>query len=149
MATEQQIKIRRANEQDLPAVLAIEQVSFNTAWTHDFFKHELYNPISNFYVVEKDHQILGYVIFWLIADEMHIANLAIHPQFRQVGLGSKLLNFVLDMGRQKQIKTVTLEVNEKNLPARGLYEKMQFRVVGRRVKYYENRDDALLLMRYL
>jgi ribosomal-protein-alanine N-acetyltransferase len=139
--------IRRADEADLPAILQIEQASFESPWSLDYFKHELFNPITHFYVIENDHMVLGYIVSWLIVDELHIANVAIHPQFRKAGLGSKLLNYVLEMGQKQRVKSVTLEVNEKNLPAINLYARFNFKPIGRRLKYYENRDDALIMSR--
>lgn len=139
--------IRRADEADLPAVLKIEQASFEYPWSRDYFKHELANPISHFYVIENERAVLGYIIFWLIVDELHIANVAIHPQFRKAGLGSKLLNYALEMGQKHRVKFVTLEVNEKNLAAINLYTRFNFKPIGRRLKYYENRDDAIIMSR--
>ncbi len=142
-------KIRRADEADLTAVLVIEEQSFTDAWTADFFRHELYNPISRFYVLEKEGKILGYIIFWLVADESHIANIAIHPEFRSAGLGGKLLNFAFEIARKNGARMITLEVNEHNLAARRLYEKYRFELTGRRSRYYGNKDDALILTRAL
>jgi len=142
-------RIRRADEADLTAVLAIEAQSFSDPWSEDFFRHELFNPISRFYVIEKEQTIVGYIIFWIVADESHIANIAIHPKFRSAGLGGKLLNFAFDMARRNGAKTITLEVNEHNAAARRLYEKYRFDLTGRRPRYYANRDDALILTRRL
>lgn len=142
-------RIRRADEPDLPAILAIEEKSFATAWTEDFFRHELHNPISRFYVLEKDKKIVGYIIIWIVADESHIANIAVHPEFRSAGLGGKLLNFAFEIAQRNGAKTITLEVNEHNEAARRLYEKYRFSVTGRRSHYYENKDDALILTRPL
>jgi len=142
-------QIRRADERDLPAILAIEERSFVTAWTDDFFRHELRNPISRFYILQNEAQIIGYIIIWMVADESHIANLAVHPEFRSAGLGGKLLNFAFKIARRNGAKTITLEVNEHNTAARRLYQKYQFALTGRRARYYENRDDALILTRSL
>ena len=142
-------RIRRADESDLTAVLAIEEKSFMTAWSEDLFRHELYNPISRFYILEKERQIVGYIVLWIITDESHIANIAIHPKFRSAGLGGKLLNFAFEIAHRNGAKTISLEVNEHNTVARRLYEKYRFVVTGRRPHYYENKDDALILTRTL
>ncbi|HPC36404.1 MAG TPA: ribosomal protein S18-alanine N-acetyltransferase [Candidatus Marinimicrobia bacterium] len=149
MAAKIDVRIRRADESDLPAILAIEEKSFVTAWTEDYFRHELYNPVSRFYVLEKEKKILGYIVIWLFADESHIANIAVHPEFRNAGLGGKLLNFSFEIAHRNGAKMITLEVNERNLAARRLYEKFQFVLTGRRAHYYENKDDALILTRPL
>ncbi|OQC47496.1 MAG: Protease synthase and sporulation negative regulatory protein PAI 1 [Candidatus Marinimicrobia bacterium ADurb.Bin030] len=83
----------------------------------------------------------------MLADESHIANIAVHPEFRNAGLGGKLLNFAFEIARRNGAKTITLEVNEQNIAACRLYEKFQFVLTGRRSHYYENKDDALILTR--
>ncbi|MFA4839598.1 MAG: ribosomal protein S18-alanine N-acetyltransferase [Candidatus Neomarinimicrobiota bacterium] len=143
------MKIRRADESDLPAVMAIEEKSFPSAWTVDFFRHEMYNPLSHFFVATFDKIVVGYIVFWVIADESHIANLAVHPDYRRHDLGDNLLKFAIHFSRSKGAKMITLEVNEKNVAAFALYEKNEFKQVGKRIKYYENRDDAFILTRIL
>lgn len=149
MVTLSEPLLRRADERDLPQIMAIERASFTSPWSESYFKHELYNPITHFYLIEYQEQVAGYIVFWLIVDEIHIANLAVHPQFRKAGLGTKLLNYALEMGQRHKVKQVTLEVNERNTAAIQLYTKLQFKPLGRRPKYYENRDDALIMSRQL
>lgn len=139
------IRIRKAFAPDLPEVMAIEQNSFNSPWNMDFFRHELINPVAFFYIIEVGVKLAGYIIIWIFKDEAHIANLAIHPEYRKKGYGEYILKWSLEFARNRQAATVTLEVNENNLAARNLYEKFGFRMVGKREKYYENKDDALIL----
>lgn len=143
------LKIRRATEEDLPGVMFIEERSFPSAWTLDFFRYEMYNPLSHFYVVTIKKKVVGYAVFWIIADESHIANLAVHPDFRRSGHGDYLLKFAMAKAKMKGAKMITLEVNEKNIAAKKLYEKNGFKLVSKRIKYYENRDDAFILTRSL
>ena len=139
------IKIRLAVENDLPEVLYIEQYSFSSAWTYAFFKHEIYNPLSCFYVVETDSLIVGYIVFWIISGESHIANLAIHPDHRRLGYGNQLMFWAIGKSVTEGARSVTLEVNVNNAAALALYRHYGFKEVGKRLKYYENRDDALIL----
>lgn len=149
MERKPKVRIRRANESDLTAVIAIENLSFNTPWTSGFFTHELYNPVSYFYILEIQDKLAGYVIFWIFKEEAHIANVAVHPEYRRKGYGEQLLNWVVHFCRRKRVETISLEVNEINYTALQLYAKTGFTQVGRRVKYYENRYDALLLTKIL
>jgi len=149
METEPDIRIRPASEQDIERVINIEKLSFNIPWTIDFFKHELYNPVSFFYIMEIQNKLAAYVIFWIFKDESHIANVAVHPGFRKRGYGERLVNWVFDFCRRKGTKMITLEVNEMNTAARNLYRKMGFKIVGKRARYYENKYDALILTREL
>ncbi|MBU0712354.1 ribosomal protein S18-alanine N-acetyltransferase [bacterium] len=149
METEDRIRIKPADERDLHEVSEIENASFNSPWTLDFFKHELYNPVSFFYILKIQDKLAGYVIFWIFEDEAHIANIAIHPDNRKMGYGEQLLNWIFDFCRKKGAMTISLEVSEINEAARQLYSKTGFKSVGRRAKYYEDRSDALILTKIL
>lgn len=149
METKSRIRVRSAGERDLKEIYKIENASFNSPWTLDFFKHELNNPASFFYILEIQDKLVGYVIFWIFKDESHIANIAIHPEFRKMGYGEQLLNWVFDFCRERSVASVSLEVSEVNEAARQLYSKMGFKNVGRRAKYYENNFDALILTKIL
>ncbi|HCK98507.1 MAG TPA: ribosomal-protein-alanine N-acetyltransferase [Candidatus Marinimicrobia bacterium] len=149
MDTPENIRLRPADERDIREVIAVEKMSFTSPWSIDSFRHELYNPVSYFYIIEIQRKLTGYIIFWIFEDESHIANIAIHSDFRKKGYGEYLLQWTIEFVRGKGAKTITLEVNEKNTAARNLYEKLGFKCVGRRAKYYENRDDALMLTKYI
>ena len=149
METENRIRITPADDRDLQEVSEIENSSFNSPWTLDFFKHELYNPVSFFYILKIQDKLAGYVIFWIFEDEAHIVNIAIHPDYRKMGYGEHLLNWIFDFCRKKGALTISLEVNEINEAARQLYTKTGFKSVGRRTKYYEDRYDALILTKIL
>jgi ribosomal-protein-alanine N-acetyltransferase len=149
MVAQEIIRIRKALELDLPEVMVIEQSSFASPWNMAFFRHELYNTVAFFYIIEVGVKLVGYIIFWIFKDEAHIANLAIHPDYRQKGYGEYLFKWSLEFARHKRVATVTLEVNEKNLAARNLYQKYGFEMVGKREKYYDNSDDALILTKVI
>ena len=89
------------------------------------------------------------MIFWILKNEAHIANVAIHPDCRKRGYGEYLLRWAIERIWKKGVATITLEVNEKNNAARNLYDKMGFKIVGKKAKYYENNDNALMLARFL
>lgn len=143
------MKIRQADKSDLPAVMAIEEKSFPSAWTMDFFQYEIYNPLSHFLVATLGKTVIGYIVFWVIADESHVANLAVHPDYRRQNIGDIILKFAIHFSQSKGARLITLEVNEKNIAAIALYGKNEFKQVGKRIKYYENRDDAFILTRSL
>lgn len=143
------IRIRRADERDIGEIMIIEKMSFTSPWTVDFFRCELYNPVSYFYIIEVRKLLAGYIIVWILKNEAHIANIAIHPDFRKRGYGEYLLRWAIERFRKKGAATITLEVNEKNNAARNLYDKMGFKIVGKKAKYYENNDDALKLALFL
>jgi len=149
VVSKKMIRIRKALAPDLLEIMAIEQSSFASPWNMAFFRHELYNPVAFFYIIEVGVKLSGYIIFWIFKDEAHIANLAIHPEYRKRGYGEYLLRWSLEFVHKKKVATITLEVNEKNLAARGLYDKFGFKMVGKRAKYYESSDDALILTKVI
>ncbi len=92
-----------------------------------------------------DH-IVGYLGLWYMVDEAHIVAIATHPAYRRRGIGERLLARALELARERDIKTVTLEVRVSNEPAQRLYEKYGFRRVGLRPRYYtDNGEDALIM----
>lgn len=138
--------------EDIEEVLAIENRSFPTPWTRGMFFHELANPVSHLFVIkigeeEPDIDFLsGYICFWEVYDEIHILNLAVHPDLRRQGIATMLLTFALNHGSLKHMQKAILEVREHNHPAQRLYHRIGFRYTGVRKEYYRDTgEDALLL----
>jgi [ribosomal protein S18]-alanine N-acetyltransferase len=135
---------------DLDAVLAIEEASFNNPTTRAWYESELQRPDVCFvYVIRvEDTRVAGFCAFWKVIDQIHINNLAIHPNFRGRGLGSVLLCEVLREAERVGAAQATLEVRRSNEPARRLYERAGFTVAGVRPSYYTDPiEDALILSR--
>ena len=143
----QPIAIERMRSADLEEVLAIERASFSMPWSRGAFLYELeQNRVARCYVVREDGRLIGYICLWEVADEVHITNVAVHPDLRRRGVGRSLLNAVLDDARQRKLRLVVLEVRPSNVEALGLYESFGFRVVGRRRGYYyDTGEDALVM----
>ncbi len=143
-------KIRRARPEDLPEILRIERFSFPSPWSAEHFRKEFEKPYTIFLVVERAGSILGYGCFWLMAGELQVANLAVDPDWRGKGLGEALLREGLRLGRAGGARRALLEVRAGNLAARRLYEKVGFKIEGRRKAYYRDTgEDALLMGAFL
>lgn len=138
--------LRPLAEDDLPAVLAIEEASFLSPWTRAAFLHELHSPHSQITVAERDGQIIGYLCCWYVADEVHILDIAVESASRQQGVGERLLRHALLVGQRQGAQSANLEVRWSNLPARALYKKFGFSEVAVRRRYYANGEDALLML---
>ena len=141
--------LRRMNEDDLSSVMEIENLSYPTPWNLSSFKGEIENrPISNPYVIifRPLEKIIGYVIYWHIRNEVQISNIAISPDYRQMGVGEGVLRKVLVEMRRKGIDFVFLEVRPSNLAARHLYEKLGFTMLGLRRGYYRNPSEDAIVM---
>ena len=132
---------------DLDQVVAIERLSFTMPWSRGAFLYEMeQNQVARCYVVREGGRVVGYVCLWEVADEMHITNIAVHPEERRRGIGRAMLGGVLDEARQRGLRLVVLEVRPSNVEARALYESFGFRVVGRRRGYYyDTGEDALVM----
>jgi ribosomal-protein-alanine N-acetyltransferase len=143
----QPIAIERMRSADLEEVLAIERASFSMPWSRGAFLYELeQNRVARCYVVREDGRLIGYICLWEVADEVHVTNVAVHPDLRRRGVGRALLSAVLDDARQRKLRLVVLEVRPSNVVALGLYESFGFRVVGRRRGYYyDTGEDALVM----
>jgi len=131
---------------DLDQVMAIERASFPFPWSTRFFLEELRVECARSLVVEIGTRVVGYVLFWLLPDEIDVHNVAVHSEFRRRGIGRVLLEQVVEQGRERQLSKVTLEVRESNIPAQMLYRSMGFTHAGVRKGYYaDNGEDALIM----
>lgn len=138
--------LRVAQQSDLPAVLAIEQASFPLPWTETAFHSEFGNPYSHIWVLEEQALAIGYICAWFIHDEGQIVNVAVLPEYRRSGFGSMLIQHVLREAKKQGIRSLSLEVRSSNQAALELYGKFGFQRVAVRKRYYENGEEALLLV---
>lgn len=133
-------------EADLAQVIEIERKSFPHPWQQQHFLDELHSPhafpLSAF---APSGRLLGYICPMQIIDEGHILDVAVDPEIRGCGVGRLLVEKVLEECRTGGASFVSLEVRESNGTAIGLYEKMGFIAVGRRKRYYENGEDAIMM----
>jgi [ribosomal protein S18]-alanine N-acetyltransferase len=139
------VRLRPFVESDLPHVLEIEHASFPLPWKAEFFLKELQNPHGWSWVAEKEGLIVGYLCGWFVVDEGEILKVAVHPSFRRYGVGGALLEEAMVIAGQRGVRTLHLEVRVSNTAAIALYKLRGFHEVGRRGRYYENGEDALLM----
>jgi ribosomal-protein-alanine N-acetyltransferase len=152
--------IRRGDiDRDLNGILALDAVTFTNPWTREMYEFEARrSDVSRLYVAypagpgsrepDADSPLIAYCAVWVIYDELHINNLAVHPDWRRQGVARLLLDFVLHEALEAGAREATLEVRRSNLPALKLYEGLGFAVEGVRSGYYSHPDeDALVLWR--
>ena len=133
---------------DIAAVLEIDHLSFPTPATEQLFLNELTdNQLAHYQVLARGGTALvGYAGFWLIAGEIHISTIAVHPDERGRGRGEwLLLNLLLEAWALDPL-LVTLEVRRGNETAQALYRKYRFEEVGLRKRYYRDTGEDALLM---
>jgi len=137
---------------DLEEVVKIESVSFPEPWSLSMFYHELILPFSHFYVMRENSQekrksrMIAYGGFWMVKDEAHITNLAVHPDYRNRGLGSEFLRFLLEEAKNLRAKVATLEVRTSNKVGLKLYEKWGFRKTKIKKGYYAYTGEDAIVM---
>ena len=93
----------------------------------------------------KKNEIVGFAGILLIIDQVNIMNIVVKKDKRNFGIGSSLLEEIIRYSKIHNATSITLEVNEKNIPAIKLYKKYGFKQVGLRRKYYNNEDNAILM----
>lgn len=138
--------LRMMSENDIDDVVDISTLSFSSPWSKTSYEQELQNPLSKYFVAEIDNKVVGFIGTWIIIDESHITNVAIHPQYRKLGIASQLIEILLSYCSNHGCVGHTLEVRAGNLAAQNLYKKYGFIQNGIRKNYYsDNKEDAILM----
>jgi ribosomal-protein-alanine N-acetyltransferase len=154
------VDVRRMTLADLDDVMAVERLAFKNPWSAELFRRELMHDWSTVLLAGRPTgvaasdtapagapAVLGFVIFWLVHDEVHVLNLATHPASRRQGIGRLLMNEAIERGRQNGATLVTLEVRRSNHGALDLYRNLGFRAVGIRPNYYvDEGEDAVVMI---
>jgi ribosomal-protein-alanine N-acetyltransferase len=140
------LSFRRMREADLPRVMEIERAAFSHPWSEDLVRRELGHEFSTVLLAEEGGALLGFVISWLVHDELHVLNVAVAPEARRRGVARRLLEVVESGAREQGARVALLEVRVGNAPAIGLYRALGYRDVSIRPRYYaENGEDALVM----
>ena len=145
------VSIEPMRLRDLDQVLRIERLSFSAPWSRAAFLSELLeNDRARYFVARIGDQVVGYTGMWIIIDEGHITNVAVHPHWRNRGIATQLLDALHDVARANGVRRMTLEVRKSNIVAHTLYEKLGFRDAGiRRAYYRDNNEDAIIMWKEL
>ena len=144
------IEISRMDISDLERIKDQLFSDFDDFWNYNIFKNELENPNSKYIKATTNDEIIGFAGIWKAVDDVHITNIVTKKVYRKKGIGSKLLLELIRLAEnEKEIASITLEVNSKNLPAIKLYEKHGFKNVGLRKNYYKNTYDAIIMTKEL
>ncbi len=143
------IKITKMQIEDLEIIKDCLLEDFDDFWSYSVLKQELENKQnlnSNYFVAKNSkNEIVGFTGILTIIDEINIMNIVVRKNCRTLGIGSYMLQYIINFASEHNYKSITLEVNENNLPAINLYKKYNFKQVGLRTKYYNNTDNAILM----
>jgi ribosomal-protein-alanine N-acetyltransferase len=147
-ATKYEIDFMR--QEDLDEIVAIENVSFPSPWPKRIFEREIEALNSYKRVIRMSGIVIAYIVTWTIHDEVHILNIAVNPGFRKLGIGEMLMKHCISYSKDNGLKYAILEVRTSNTGAIKLYEKLGFRIMRLRKKYYsDNGEDAYVMMHEL
>ncbi len=144
------LEIVPMKESDLDEVLQIERMSFRVPWSKNMFRQDMAFPLARCLVakrpVEGKKRVVGYVICWFVADEVHLTNIAVSAELHHGGSATRLLEEALRLARSERMRFCTLEVRLSNEVAKGFYRKLGFEARGVRPKYYsDNNEDAVIM----
>lgn len=140
------LTLRRMEVADLPAVAQIEEKLFRSPWTEAMFREDIDQEYALMLVVLDGERVAAYLVSYQVLDEMHIANVAVHPDCQRQGIAAAMLQTLLEAARERGYQLAHLEVRKSNDGAIALYERLGFEKVGLRKNYYEiEQEDAVLM----
>lgn len=140
-------RFRLMDEDDLNAIMAIEDRAYEFNWSRSIFKDCL-RVGYQCHVLEQDKVLVGYLVMSVAAGESHMLNICVNPELQGQGLGRMLMNHGIEIARRLRAESIFLEVRPSNKAALSLYESLGFNEIGIRRGYYPavgGREDALIL----
>jgi ribosomal-protein-alanine N-acetyltransferase len=139
-------KIYPMDKDSIKSIMIINDLSFPISWSQESLESELENKFAKYVVLKNGNSIVGYGGMWVIIDEAHITNVAVHPDARGLGAGDIIVDALFRICRKHKVTGITLEVRSSNFVAINLYEKHGFEKESIRPHYYEdNKEDAVIM----
>lgn len=146
----ERVRIVPFETRHIPACAELERACFSDPWSEEMIREELGTGLSTYLAAEDGDTFLGYIGMQQILDEGYITNVAVEPRYRRYGVGTRLVEELIDLAKAQDLRFVSLEVRVSNAPAIQLYERFGFTQAGRRRDYYRNPvEDAFIMTRYL
>ncbi len=148
-------RLRPARAADIDRIVDIEKDGFLHPWSRELIERELGHSWSRIVLACDedrlgDERVLGYIVFWIVHDEVHVLNVATALEARRRGVGRALMEAAEEEGRSRGARLSTLEVRRSNVGAIALYRAIAYRQVGVRPKYYaEENEDAIVMVKML
>jgi ribosomal-protein-alanine N-acetyltransferase len=153
------LEIRRMRPDDLDEVMVIERAAFRHPWSPELFRRELEHDWSTILIAVEpltsapgkgSERIIGFLIYWLVHDEVHVLNVATAPDVRRKGIARILMQETEKRALQAGAGLMTLEVRRSNTAAIELYRQFDYRAVGIRPNYYvDEGEDAIVMVKEL
>jgi ribosomal-protein-alanine N-acetyltransferase len=143
------VHIRWMIRRDMPEVMEIDRRSFEFSWQEEDFVRLLRQRNCIGMVAERDERVIGFMLYELHKNRLHILNFAVHPDFRRRQVGKQMVEKLigkLGLGRRNRIM---LEVREGNLPAQQFFREQRFRAISLLRDFYEDTTEDAYLMQFL
>ena len=145
MRNNMKIEINSLTLDDINCISENFSNDFDKFWSINILKEDFNSESSKYIVAKVDDKVVGIAGVKLILDEANIMNIITKVDKRNLGIGSFLLENLINLCKKNNCNSIFLEVNENNLPAIHLYDKFKFNRIGFRKKYYNNKDNAILM----
>lgn len=138
------IKIEKMTFEDFKSIENVLQTEFDEFWTPSILKSELESSLSKYIVAKNEDEVVGFAGIIILPDDVEITNIVTKKNERKKGIGKLLLDKLIQMAFELK-KDISLEVNEENNAAINLYKKAGFEEVGIRKKYYNGKNNAIIM----
>lgn len=138
--------LRKMEPEDVEKVADIEARNFSMPWSKNSFADAVQNENALYVVAADNDKVLGYAGAWCVFGEAEITNVCVDVNARRCGVGTRLMKYLIEMGRQRECDVYFLEVRESNDKAIALYERLGFKKIGTRKNFYERPVENALVM---
>ena len=138
------LTVSPATKEHASAIAEIEKQSFSTPWSENAIRESM-DAGTYFFVSHIGDKITGYMGISKICGEGYVTNVAVLPEYRRLGIGEKILEYVINSSKD-ELEFISLEVRVSNSPAISLYNKFGFAEVGRRKRFYTHPDEDAIIM---
>ncbi len=142
------VHIRWMIRRDMPEVLNIEQSSFEFPWSEEDFIRCLRQRNCIGMVAEYDERVVGFMIYELHKDQLHVLNFSVRPDVRRRGVGMQMVNKLVGKLSQQRRNRIVLEIRETNLAAQMFFKNLGFRAVSVLRDYYDDTVEDAYVMQY-
>jgi len=141
------IELRNFSLSDLDQIMKIEGVSFlnREVYSKSYFEALYQNYPQGFIVAKIKEKIIGYTISRPKNESAEIISLAVDPSWREKGIGTELINFLINLFKERGIKKISLHVRTENKEAISFYQNLNFKILNKSKNYYRNGKDAYLM----
>ncbi len=144
-------KLEKMDINDLEEIVSIATSNISNPWSKNMFLEELKNPFSycfsfKNYLILNPH-VVAFVCFRIIEDESELLNICVHPEYRNLGIGKRLMEFYINYCKSNQIRRLHLEVEISNQPAIHLYNSLSFKPIRIIDKFYQGKFDAIHMIK--